>query len=137
MPNACVCRYIWHKYNRNWEDHPDYKSFIATAKNTSVLARVEINMLLQWLWYFERHSKSVEEVDFVILLLNYYLNADQEEHFAVLKEGLRGKLRECATKCMADMDRIFDAYYSGITLGLVTSGTNKVIIVLQRNTLMD
>ena len=40
------------------------------------------------------HYEDANKVDFTITLLNHYLNDDQVYHFAVLKDGFRGELRE-------------------------------------------
>ena len=98
---------------------------IAAAKNESVLARAKIDMLLWWIWYFAKNYESLAEVNFLITLLTFYLNDDQEDHFSVLGDEFRGKLREWVTKCMDDKHRTYDAHFLGMTLGFVTTEINE------------
>ena len=62
----------WHKIDRNLTSDAKYKSILVHEKNKSILTRVEIDLIVKWLWYFIKHYENSDEVEFSMMLLNYY-----------------------------------------------------------------
>jgi len=67
-----------HRINRNFTQLPKYKPTLTRVKNSSVLSKIEIDVLERWLWYFIKNYETKEEVDFCLKLLDAYLNDDQQ-----------------------------------------------------------
>ena len=68
----------WHRINRNFTQLPKYKPTLTRVKNSSVLSKIEIDVLERWLWYFIKNYETKEEVDFCLVLLEAYLDDDQQ-----------------------------------------------------------
>ena len=118
---------VWHRLDRDCTNDEKFKSTIAMAKDASILARAEIDAIIRWMWYFARNYETEEEIKFASKLLVRYLSGDQSEHLCEIDEVLRKKLREFCIKSYFHLGRkLFDAYFSGMTMGLVTSSNSEV-----------
>ena len=117
----------WHRINRNFTNDPKYKSMLAAAKNSSIFTRVEIDVVVRWLWYFIKHYEDEKEIQFSLNLLDFYLKEeDQSNHFGVIEESVRAKVRVFVTKSFQEHGhKLFEASFTGMTLGNVTTSINE------------
>ena len=73
-----------------------------------------------------KHYETPKEIDSFTILLNHYLTEDQDNHYAVLDEKFRGKMRKSITRSyMEHSIKLFGAYFPGTTLGSVTTGIHE------------
>ena len=97
------------------------------AKDASILARAEVDAIIRWMWYFARNYETEEEVKLASKLLVRYLSDDQSAHICEINELLRKKLCEFCIKTFFHRGRkLFDACFSGMTMGLITSSVSEV-----------
>ena len=117
----------WHKIDRNLTSDAKYKSILVHEKNKSIFTRVEIDLIVKWLWYFIKHYENSDEVEFSMMLLNYYLNEpDQSLHFGQLEERTRSKLLEYLAKSFfVNGDMLFESCFEGMTMANVTTSINE------------
>ena len=126
FPNAKHGLCVWHLLDRNLKNGKEFKALLAAAKEKSIFARADIDAILRWLWYFARHYETHEEIQFASSLLQKYLTESQERHFACHNKDFRRKLKEfITTKYLENAHKYFDAYFPGMTLGLVTTSNNE------------
>ena len=60
-------------------------------------------------------------------MLVHYLSDDQSQHIAEIHETLRQKLRDfIVTSFLHHGRKLFDAYFSGMTMGMVTSSISEI-----------
>ena len=117
---------VWHVLDRNFKNHAKYKALFAAAKDKSVFARAEIDAILRWMWYFARIYETKGEIKVASAFLLQYLSEPQDSHFAVHDEEFRRKIKEfVSTKYLEKGQKLFDAHFPGMTLGLVTSSNNE------------
>ena len=96
------------------------------AKDASILARAEVDTIILWMWYFARNYETEEEVKLASKLLIRYLSDDQSEYICEIDELLRKKMCKFCIKTFFCCGRkLFDAYFSGMTIGLVTSSISE------------
>ncbi|KAL7551652.1 hypothetical protein ACHAWF_014837 [Thalassiosira exigua] len=117
----------WHIIDRNFLSDPEYKASICEAKADSVLTRVEIDIIVKWLWYLVKYYVSDEEVALSFSLLSWYLGVeDQSYHFGRLKQETRSKIKQFVIKSFYDKrHKVFEPYQSGTTLYDSTSSGNE------------
>ena len=61
--------------------------FLSKKRTRALFPRVEIDLIVKWLWYFIKHYENSDEAEFSMVLLNYYLNEkDQSLHFGELED---------------------------------------------------
>ena len=126
MPNAKGGLCSFHQIDRNYVSHPKYKSTIAATKSLSIMARAEVDMLLRWLWYFTKHYELEEEIRLSQYLLTFYLNDEQDDHFAELDVSFRNGFKGYLTNSFFENEKkLFDAFFGGMTMGFVTTGINE------------
>ena len=53
----------FHKIDRNFTHCPKYKSVLDGERNKDILNRIEIDIVVRWLWYFIKNYKTMEEVE--------------------------------------------------------------------------
>ena len=111
---------VWHLLDRNLKNSKEYKALLAAAKGKSIFARAEIGAILRWLWYFARHYETREEIEVASYLLLKYLTESQKHHFASHDKDFCRKIKEfITTKYLENDHKYFDAYFPGMTMGLV------------------
>ena len=129
MPNAKHGSCFWHKMDRNLINSTEHKSTIAKAKDRSILCRAEIEVFFFWMWYFSKFYETIEEINMTMKMLIYYLSDDQSGHIAVHESSFRRELREFLTKSFFENKHsLFDAYFTGMTLGRTSSSHNASYI---------
>jgi hypothetical protein len=126
-PNAFHRHCGWHKVNRNFTNHSDYKSRLATVRNSSVNNSVEVSLITRWLWYFIKHYETEEEVNLAMKLIKQYLNEDQSSHKGEIDEDTRAAIRGFFTKSFeCNKGMLCEGYFNGVmTLGNCTTGVSE------------
>ena len=129
-PNFSQVEYghcAWHVINRNFTHHQDYKAILAAEQKTNVNSRIEIAMLVRWMWYFVKYYQLKSEVVFSFSLMTYYLSEpDQADHFGVISQPACLKIKDFMTsKFYEKKDKIFSFSFTGTTLGQDTSSNNE------------
>ena len=77
------------------------------------------------MWYFAKHYETKEEIKVASFLLPRYLSERQDSHFAEHNENSCRKIKEFVTTSFLEKgQKLFDAYFTGTTLGLVTTTSN-------------
>jgi hypothetical protein len=61
-------------------------------RNRDATSRIEIDLVVRWLWYFIKYYETEEEINLSMELLNFYLKEeDQSIHFGETSEVAREK----------------------------------------------
>jgi hypothetical protein len=90
------------------------------------MARAEVDMLLRWLWYISKHYELQEEIRLSQYLLTFYLNEEQDDHFAELGVLFRNSFKGYLTNSFFENEKkLFEAFFGCMTMGFVTTGINK------------
>ncbi|KAL7548079.1 hypothetical protein ACHAWF_011362 [Thalassiosira exigua] len=74
--NAKNAYCAWHLIDRNFLSDSKYKASICEAKSDSILTRVEIDIIVRWMWYLVKYYVSDEEVEFSFTLLSWYISTE-------------------------------------------------------------
>ncbi len=62
---------------------------LAAEHNKSINCHIEIEMIVQWIWYFIKYYQDKNEVELSFELLTFYLTKpDQYNHFGELSNTL-------------------------------------------------
>ena len=127
LPNAQHGWCGFHKINRNFTHHVDFKSILDAEKDKDIFGRLEIDILVRWMWYFIKYYKSMEEVEVSAFMFNFYMTEeDQSEHITVLKSATRSKIVEFACKSFfVHSDMLFESCFNGMTMDEVTTSINE------------
>ena len=127
LPKAHLRHCAWHKINRNFTEDSTYKAILTSARTRSVESSIEVDVLVNWLWYFIKHYESLEEVEFSMTLLNKYLNEGQKDHYGQLKDDVRVAIRQFITKSFQfNGSMLFEATFSEfMTMGNCTTSINE------------
>lgn len=117
----------FHRINRNFTHSVEYKSILDHERNKSVYGRIEIDIIVNWMWYFIKHYKTMEEVEMSSFLLNLYLTEqDQSQHAATLESATRSKIVEFLCKSFfIHSDMLFESCFDGRTMGEVCTSINE------------
>ncbi|KAL7549107.1 hypothetical protein ACHAWF_012377 [Thalassiosira exigua] len=128
----------WHLIDRDFLSDSKYKASICEAKSDSILTRVEIDIIVRWMWYLVKYYVSDEEVEFSFNLLSWYISTeDQSFHFGKLKSATRSKIKEFLVKSFyLKRHKLFEPYMNGTTLyDCTSSGNESEHSATKRNTL--
>jgi len=126
MPNAKAGLCSFHQIDWNYVSHSKYKSTIAATKSSSIMARAEVDMILCWLWYFLKHYELQEEIRLSQYLLTFYLNDEQDDHFAELDVSFRNSFKGYLTNSFFENEKkLVEAFFGGMTMDFVTTGINE------------
>ena len=80
----------WHRINRGFTNHPKYHAALCKAKSDNILSRVEVDVIVHWMWYFVKHYENDEEIELSSTLMNFYLGGDDQDlHFGQLDSEVR------------------------------------------------
>ena len=117
----------WHRIDRNLVNGPDYKAVLSEAKNHSVESRVEVDVIIRYMWYLIKHYEDANEVQCSLTFLKHYLSEeDQSEHFGEIKNSAREKIREFITKSFEPHRfKLFEAFFEGMTMNNCTTCINE------------
>ena len=128
-PNAHHRHCAFHKMDRNLKCDSKYRAKFAAARDKGIHSRVEVDMVLRFMWYFCKHYENNEQVDLALLLLDHYLKEDESEHFGEIGEDLRKELREFITKSfVVNREKLFEASFEVVmTIGNCTTGINEAM----------
>ena len=44
------------------------------------MLRIEIDVIVKWLWYFVKHYLNLEEIELSTIFMKYYVNEKDETH---------------------------------------------------------
>ena len=120
----------WHRINRNFtQDSKKYSSLLSRIKKSSILSKIEMDVLERWLWYFIKEYESDEEVKLCMGLLQAYINDDdQSTHIGEVKKEHRREILEFVI-VMKSFDtrshKLFDAYFDTRDLGNTTTSASE------------
>ena len=117
----------WHRINRNFTQDPKYKPTLTRLKNSCILSRIEVDVLERWLWYFIKNYETKEEVDFCLILLDEYLNDEEQKlHIGTIDKADRQLMLEFITSSFKNHRRkLFNAEFSGLHMGNVTTSASE------------
>ncbi|KAL7539501.1 hypothetical protein ACHAXR_009346 [Thalassiosira sp. AJA248-18] len=127
-PNALHGWCTWHKINRNFTNDPQYKSLLANAKNINISSRIEVDVVVRWLWYFVKHYEDQSEIELSMMLMKHYLGDEdsQDDHIGQIPQDTRRKIMEFCTKSFfLHATKLFEANFTGMTLKKRTTGANE------------
>jgi len=121
--NAMQAWCAFHKINRNFTHDSKYKSVLDGERSKNILNRIEIDIVVRWLWYFIKNYKTMEEVELSAFLMEYYMTeVDQTDHIAILKEDTRRKIMEFLCKSFfVHSEMLFESNFDGMTMEEVTT----------------
>ena len=127
LPNAQHGWCGFHKVNRNFTHHVQYKSILDAAKDKDIFGRLEIDIIVRWMWYFIKYYKTMEEVEMSADMYNFYMTEeDQSEHIAALEAATRSKILEFMCKSFfVHSDMLFESCFDGMTMEEVTTSINE------------
>ena len=59
-----------------------YHTSLCAVKTSNIMSRVEIDVIVRWLWYFVKHYINSDKIEFSTNLMDYYVTEeDQSGHF--------------------------------------------------------
>jgi N-glycosylase/DNA lyase len=68
-------------------------------RNRDATSRIEIDLVVRWLWYFIKYYETEEEINLSMELLNFYLKEKTSQYILVRQVKLQErKIREYITK---------------------------------------
>ena len=96
-------------------------------RDAGIFGRLEIDIIVRWMWYFIKYYKTMEEVELSAFLLNYYMTEeDQSDHIGKLNEASRSKIVEFLCKSFfVHSDMLFESCFEGMTMEEVTTSINE------------
>ena len=117
----------FHKVNRNFTHSTDYKSMLDIERDKDILGRLEIDLIVRWMWYFIKNYKTMEEVELSAYLFEYYMTKkDQVLHITTLQEANRTKIVEFLCKSFfVHSEMLFESCFDGMTMEEVTTSINE------------
>jgi len=126
-PNAHHRWCGWHRINRNFTNHADYKSLLARVRNSSVNNAIEVSLITRLMWYCVKHYETKEEVDLALKLINQYLKEDQTTHKGEIEEATRSAIRDFFTTSFEyNKHMLFEGYFENVmTFGNCTTGISE------------
>ena len=126
-PNAHHRWCGWHKVNRNFTNHPDYKSLLAKVRNSSVENSIEIGLITRMLWYCIKHYETKDELELGLKLIKQYLSEDQSTHYGEIDEDTRAAIRLFFTKSFeCNKSMLCEGFFEGVmTFGNCTTGVSE------------
>ena len=88
---------------------------------------VEIDVILQWLWYFIKHYINSDKIEFSTNLMNYYVTEeDQSGHFGQIPVDTRELIHQFLTKSFfVHGPKLFEGLFYNLTLLKRTTGGNE------------
>ena len=63
----------WHRISQNFTNHPDYKCIHDVAKNRCIESRVEVDLMVRYLWYCFKHYEKYNGIICAQRLMDLYL----------------------------------------------------------------
>ena len=126
-PNAWVGNCGWHKIDRNLINDSKYHSLIQKVRDSSIANRVEVDVVIRWLWYFIKHYETEQEISLAMDFLSFYLSEPDEMcRCGSISEPLRVELRDwITTKFESNGNMLFEALRDCMTLGNCTTAINE------------
>jgi len=118
----------WHRINRDFTNHTDFKSLLAQVRNSSIDNSVEVALIVRMMWYCIKHYETKEELELALVLIKEYLNEDQAEHKGDIDENAaRKKIREFFVKSFeCNKHMLCEASFEEVmTCGNCTTGISE------------
>jgi len=117
----------FHKIDRNFTHCPKYKSVLDVERNKDILNRIEIDIVVRWMWYFIKNYKTMEEVELSAYFMEYYMTeVDQTDHIATLDKITRSKILEFLCKSFfVHSEMLFESNFDGMTMEEVTTSISE------------
>ena len=117
----------FHRISRGLEFHPDHKSYLDSERSNCIWGRLEIDMLITFMWYFIKFYRTREEVEMASHLMNYYMREDdQSDHLAALKAATCSNIVEWLCKSFfIHSDMLFESSFEGMTMCEVCTSINE------------
>ena len=125
--NAQQDWYGFHKINRNFTHSPNYKSILDAAKDKDIFGRLEIDIIVRWMWYFIKYYKTKDEVELSAYLFHLYMTEDdQSGHITKLEAACRSPIVEYICKSFfINSEMLFESCFEGMTMEEVTTSINE------------
>ena len=96
----------WHRINQNFTNTLKYHASLCAVKSSNIMLRIEINVIVKWLWYFVKHYLNSEEIKLSTILMKYYVNEkDETHHFGQIPENTCSLINQFFTKSFLSMAR--------------------------------
>ena len=113
FPNASHGWCGWHRINRNFTNNSKYHASLCALKSSNIMSRIEIDVIVKWLWYFVNHYLNLEEIVLSSILMKYYVNEKDETHrFGQIPEDTCSLINQFVTKSFLSMVRNYLRDYS-------------------------
>ena len=93
---------------------------LTKVKNSSILSKIEIDVIERWLWYFIKNYETKEEVELCLDLLDAYLNDEQQSlHIGNIDKADRQLILEFITSSFKNhQTKLVEWHKEQVTLGL-------------------
>ena len=91
----------------------EYRGILDGERDKDIFGRVEIDIIVRWMWYFIKYYKNMGEVEMSAYLFNFYMTEeDQSEHITVLQSATRSKIVEFLCKSFfVHSDMLFESCF--------------------------
>ena len=111
FPNAKHRLCAWHKLDRNLTNKSSFSSLLVSKPMKLPTCRAEWNAIVSWLWQMCRMPETENESNFLLTLLQCYLEEDPNNHRGFLSTSLHKKLAHFISKSFQFRQSKFFAHY--------------------------
>ena len=100
---------------------------LTKVKNSSILSKIEIDVIERWLWYFIKNYETKEEVELCLDLLDAYLNDEQQSlHIGNIDKADRQLILEFITSSFKNhQTKLFEPEFDCAHMGNVTTSASE------------
>ena len=120
----------WHKLNRNFKEHGDFKGRVKALEKKSVSGHIEFEVIHRWLWSTIQDTEVEEETATSLHLLKEYLTEPESHHSGQMGERLRNDILEFITQRFQDSvigQKLFGHHFhSRLCFDNCTSSVNEI-----------
>ena len=129
FPNASHGWCGWHRINQNFTNNPTYHASLCAVKSSYIMLRIEIDVIMKWLWYFVKHYLNLEEIELSTILMNFYVNEkDQTHRFGQIPEATCSLINQFLTKSFfVHGQKLFEGLFYNLTLMKRATGGKRRI----------
>jgi len=96
-------------------------------REKDILGRIEIYIIVRWMWYFIKNYKTMEEVELSTYFMEHDMTEEgQTDHITTLKKITRSKILDFLCKSFfVHSEMLFESCFDGMTMEEVTTSINK------------